>query len=451
MASRKKGFRWMISVAAVSALLVVSACGSGGGNNAASGSGGGAQPGETAAAADKKPFTITYLTTQSRMKTGMKDLADAIKKDENITVNFEVVPDNQFQTLLLTKIASGEVPDVIDINAPESYPVYNAAENFEDLSGEPWVARLNNADMYKYTDGKYYAFPTSAPGLVAGAYYNKQVFESLGVSLPSTYEEFLALLDTIKEAGITPIYMSNKDTWTTQIPMLILFGAALGDKANQTYQDLIENKTKFADIPEFKQALGDFQNYVNSGYVNKDHVTATYDMSQQALVEGKAGMVISGNFLITDINNKWPEAEIGFFPVPYNDTDKVISASIFTGIAVMKNGSQVENTKKWLDLWTQPKYQDMFFKLYPGLPAASDIDGGQLIPAVQEAYDQYLKTGKVIYQLNDSFASAGGFLDSKLWPIYVEVAMGKSVDTAIQDIDKEFQQFGKLKKLPGFE
>ncbi|BBI35527.1 ABC transporter substrate-binding protein [Cohnella abietis] len=450
MSSKNKGFKWLTTVSMLSALLIVSACG---GNNNSSNGNGSAQPspGSTAGTTDKAPYTITYLTSQSRMQNAMKDMAEALKKDENITVNFEVVPDNQFQTLLLTKIASGEVPDVVDINAPETFPVYNALENFEDLSAEPWVARLNNSDQYKYTDDKYYAYPTTAPGLVAGAYYNKQVFSSLGLAVPNTYAEYMAVLDKIKGAGITPIYMSNKDTWTTQIPMLVNFGAALGDNANETYTDLIQNKKKFADVPEFKQALTDFQLLVKNGYVNKDHVTATYDMSQQMLVEGKAAMVVSGNFLLTDIMNKWPQADIGFFAIPYNDTDKVISASIFTGIAVMKNGKQVEKAKKWLNLWTQPKYQDINFKINPGLPAMKDVDGGELHPEIQAAYDKYLKTGKVIYQLNDFFAPAGGFLDSKLWPIYVEVAMGKSVDSAIKDIDKELQQFGKIKKIPGFE
>jgi len=445
MSNRKPGIKWMTTVAMSSILLFASACGSSSDNN---GNDKAAEPSDGAEA--KEAYTITYLTSQSRMRDGMKEMAETFKKEENITVNYEIVPDNQFQTLLLTKIASGELPDVIDINAPETYPVYNAAENFEDLSNEPWVARLNNPDLYKYTDGKFYAYPTSAPGLVAGAVYNKEVFSSLGLSVPKTYDEYLALLDKIKTAGKTPIFMSNKDTWTTQIPMLINFGTLLDDKANQTYTDLIENKKKFADLPEFKQALTDFQNLVKDGYVNKDHVTATYEMAQQALVDGKAAMVISGNFLISDITNKWPDADIGFFAIPYHDTDKVVSASIFTGIAVMKNGKQVEKTKKWLDLWTQPKYQDISFKASPGLPATNDINGGELHPAIQAAYDEYLKQGKVVYQLNDFFAAAGGFLDSKLWPIYVEVAMGKSVDDAIKDIDKEFQQFGKLKKIPGF-
>lgn len=438
MAKKPKVVRCLTALTMTFSLLLVSACSSGGGEKPAESNG-------------KNGFTITYLTSQSRMRDGTKQMAEALKKDENITVNFEIVPDNQLQTLMLTKIASGELPDVIDLNAPEMYPVYNALENFEDLSNEPWISRLENPDLYKYTDGKYYALPTGAPGLIAGAVYNKKVFSDLGLSVPNTYDEYLTLLETIKNKGVTPIFMSNKDTWTTQIPMLIYFGQGLDTKAVETYDSLIENKQKFADIPEFKQALVDFQDLIKNGYVNKDHVTATYEMSQQALVDGTAAIVISGNFLISDILNKWPDTDIGFFAIPYHDSDKVVSASIFTGLAALKNGSQVENTKKFLDLWSQPKYQDIAFKISPGLPTMGDINGGELPPAVKETYDKYFKTGKVVYQLNDFFSSAGGFLDSKLWPIYVEVAMGRSVDTAIADIDKELQQFGKLKKLPGFE
>src|SRR4029079_16273547 len=45
-------------------------------------------------------------------------------------------------------------------------------------------------------------------------WYNKDVFEKNGVTAPTTWEEFFAVADTLKAAGITPLALGDKDGWT---------------------------------------------------------------------------------------------------------------------------------------------------------------------------------------------------------------------------------------------
>ncbi|MBP1994519.1 ABC transporter substrate-binding protein [Paenibacillus eucommiae] len=425
-------------------MIVVSACSNNGdGGSKASGNGGQEKGGS------KEPVTITYMISQTSLKEVHKKMAEKIKQDENITVEFEVVPDVQYTNLLQTKIASGEVPDVVALNMPEHLQIFNI-DNFEDLSSEPWVTRLNNPDQFKYMDGKFYGFPYAAPELALGAVYNKKVFADLSLSEPKTYSEFISALDTIKASGIDPIYMSNKELWTTQIAMLIYTNAALKDRAAATYTDLIENKKKFADVPEYKQAMEAVKQLVTGGYVNKNHVTATYDMAKEMVATEKAALMINGQFAINDIAAKWPNADIGFFPIPYEGADSVVTSNIFNSLAIMKNGKQVDKVKKWLDLWSQPEYQNLFNQENPGIPGVKDATPGEIHPAIQSINDNYLNKGKSSIQMNDYFNAMGNFGSGLLYPIYVEILMDRNIDEAIKDIDKGWQDLGKEKKLPGF-
>lgn len=71
------------------------------------------------------------------------------------------------------------------------------------------------------------------PGL-HGFIYNKDVFDKLGISVPTTWEEFLQVCETIKTKGdgVIPIFMP-KDFWVPQILMTDNFAKSLGAKLDE--------------------------------------------------------------------------------------------------------------------------------------------------------------------------------------------------------------------------
>jgi raffinose/stachyose/melibiose transport system substrate-binding protein len=251
----------------------------------------------------KGGYNISFMIGQSTYKeAAFTKIKEKMLKEKNITLNFEVVPDSQGTNLLQTKLATGEVPDVVWLNIPESYTMYDATKNFVALDDQPWVKRmtLKPSDI-QHTDGKIYGMPVTGFSGVMGAIYNKTVFKELGLQVPKTYAEFLKVLDTVKNSGknITPLYISGKDSWTVQIAPMIFMANALDSKADSTYKDLLNNKTKFSTIPEFTTGLKAFQDLFTKGYTNKDFAVATYDNSKQAVATGKAAMLISGEYAVT--------------------------------------------------------------------------------------------------------------------------------------------------------
>ena len=81
-----------------------------------------------------------------------------------------------------------------------------------DISGTEAVAKLVEANRNTYeADGKYYGFaPTT---WVGGYFYNKDIFQELGLTEPQTWEEFLNVCKTLQENGTRPIIERGEWFW----------------------------------------------------------------------------------------------------------------------------------------------------------------------------------------------------------------------------------------------
>ena len=65
-------------------------------------------------------------------------------------------------------------------------------------------------DTYTY-EGKTYAFVDDA--WIGGVYYDKDMFEANGLTVPETYDEFLNICKTFYDQGIRPVSISGTTTW----------------------------------------------------------------------------------------------------------------------------------------------------------------------------------------------------------------------------------------------
>ncbi len=405
---------------------------------------------------EKKEVKISWLESQANYKDIFKDMAAQLQKDENISVDFQVIPDDQYYNLCKAKLATSEVPDIIGYNTPQCNVELNAHTTCVDLSNEPWVARLSNKDfLLDSIDGKIYALPRESSSFFGPVYYNRKVFKDLGISeeQPTTYKAFLDVLEQIKTAGkdkgIIPIHIGTKDSWTMQIFTTLGFAVALYPNDKATWEKLLTNKMKWTEVPEFQEVLADYQ-FILKNYVNSDLLSANYEMTKEAVATGKAAMLINGEWTAADIMAKWPDTDLGAWILPYKDNMIMGTGAFVHGLFVPKAGKQVEETKRFLDLWSQPKYQDIYFEKFPGFPGFKDVNGGKVIPCVKALVDNYIITGKYTIEMNGNLGVAVP-LNPEFWAFLVEMAAGgKTPKQVMEAYDKKFSDFMKTQKQPGF-
>lgn len=399
---------------------------------------------------DKK---VSMMIGQSNyFEDAYTKIAEKLKEEKGIELEFQVTPDSQGTSLAQTKLASGEVPDIIMLNIPENYYTYDAEKNFTDLSNEEWIDRLSfDKSEIEYTDGKIYGMPITGFSGVMGVVYNKKVFEDLGIEVPKTYDDFLEACKTIKEAGKTPIQMSGSDTWTIQIAPMIYLADALGDNASETYDKLYNAEVKLSDIPEFKEALEQFQSLFTDGYTNEDFTVAKFDDAKMKVAQGDAAMLISGEYAVTDMTSNYPDAEIGMFPLPYNDTDKFLTSKYVFGYSIPKDSKNVDLAKEVLDTLSQPEYLEIYLESNALNTPFKDVESKNLNPILKEIYADYFDTDKILPQIADTLNKFGSVNNDVFFPVYTQVAQGGDIDDAISQMDDGLEEYGKNTGIEAYQ
>jgi raffinose/stachyose/melibiose transport system substrate-binding protein len=404
--------------------------------------------------APKEKITLSVYSSKDGWRDVFTAVAQKIEAEHGIVLDLVTLPNEQFEPLVSVKLATNDPPDIFFANAPQVVEQFNATQTCVPLDGEPWVSRLVAPDLLRYKgDGKIYAMPArESASFFGGAYYNKALMEKAGLvnPEPKTYREFLDILETIKKAGMTPIYMTDKDGWCTQVWTTVGWGVALDDRKDTIYDEFNSNKRNFADVPELVTVLQQLQDLYKAGYVNEDHMSQTYDTAKVAIAEGKAVMAIQGEWFATDLNAMYPDVELGSFAIPFLDKMMIGNGAYVGGMYVPK-GKNTEAALGFLNYFSQSEYQSLIYQETPGFPPFRDVDGGSVLPSVKNLVEKYVDTGRYTPEFDAYFDSARPIMNDYLFGNISEVAAGsKTPREALADWDSKFDQFMKDKEVPGF-
>lgn len=276
-----------------------------------------------------EPVEIDWWHIQNN-EPGVSDwqaMADAYMAEHpNVTINITVMENEAFKAALQTNIQSGDIPDLFQSWGGGGLRDQVAAGIVRDISAEaaPFLGDLGPAAVGLYqVEGKQYGVPFDA-GMV-GIWYNRDLFAQAGVEPPATWEELLTAVQTLKDAGITPIAVGAGDKWPAHFWYSYLMvrecGAdemtAMAADNNFSRDCVIEAGRKVSDLV----ALDPFQEgFLGAGWDAPDGESGT--MASQGAAMDLMGQWAPGAFRaqagITDAATPL-EWEIGWFPFPSVD------------------------------------------------------------------------------------------------------------------------------------
>ncbi len=323
---------WTLTAALLMTMLVVAACG--GGSGATTENGGAAnEPAAATPAANepasepstgKKDVTLTYIASQGWIKDAEMELAKKFEEETGIRIDYQIVPADQYFNVLKTKLNAKEGPDIFGGQSGISEVTlnYNVEQNAVDLSGEEWTQREDPLSLEQVTvNGKIYALTIWDTANSFVVTYNKKIFESLGLSVPKTYEEFKALSLKILESGVTPIYEPIADGWHH-----VLWFAEPGPRYDEVtpglYDDLNANKKKFADDPTMLTALAQLKEMYDLGFFGDNAFSDTGADTAAKLASGEFAMALANQSIVKDveaIGGELKATDFGYFVIPIAD------------------------------------------------------------------------------------------------------------------------------------
>lgn len=190
-------------------------------------------------------------------------IADYEKENEGVSVDLEVLSNEQYKDKLRVLSTSKELPDVGLTWSAGFLEPYVGGKMFAPLDDviesdlkDAFVP--GTAEAYAL-DGKTYGLPLELN--IVTLYYNDQMFNEYGLEAPKTYEELLNVVKEFRAEGVQPIALGNRDSWTGSMWYMYLAdrigGAEVLNKA-------IDRSGSFED-PALVKAAEEVQTLVDAG------------------------------------------------------------------------------------------------------------------------------------------------------------------------------------------
>lgn len=425
-----------VAGAALALCLGLTACGgqsTGGSTNSTSAAGGG---------------TVNYVVPTSWANVGaLKEVVAQFQKDKGITVNIQAIPDENYNSVVGSRLAGGTDIDVF----AGDYKLFDVANVMLDVSNEDFVKRMPEASVKSitYKDGKIYSFPAPTPGATFGVFYSKAAFAKAGAQAPKTLDEMTAAMGKLKAAGITPLYLAGKDGWTllqhrnSVNPLMNLSGDVISK--------LNKNEVRWDAISELTDQYTALEGWVKDGYVNSDVLTGTYEQSQKAVAEGKAGMLINGTWIIGEIAKLSDTAknDVGFFPIPTKDGKTMLGVSGADGLHIAKKSPNAENAKAFLRYLITAESAQKFMNAAPGISNFTDVKVPTDAPQAMKDVAAAIEAGKTTLAIDT--ASLVPAPETDLIASYQKLVGGKSSAAEFLKAEADgMAAAGKQAGLPGF-
>ncbi len=269
--------------------------------------------------------TITFYTGNDdpTVASAKALIAAFTAANPTVTVKVDTHPGgSEGDNLVKTRLATSDMAEVFSYNNGSLLRAIKPEQNLTPLDDQPWAGQLdeNFAASSKGADGKIYGGPYGT-AFGGGVLYNIPVYKKLGLTVPTTWDEFMANNKKIKDAGgVDPVEQTYGETWTSQL-------FVLGDYHNVEAQDpefatkYTANQAKYATTPAALAGFQHIQQVKDAGYLNKDFASAKLNDGVKAVATGAAAHYPQLGGSAANIENVAPgkSADVGFFALPGED------------------------------------------------------------------------------------------------------------------------------------
>ncbi len=245
----------------------------------------------------------------------MEQVSALLAKYEELTgvkIVFQPTTSTQYNATLRAQLDGGIGPDLFYSRTCEAgaelyengfnvvcNDIPGVMENFTDVARSGFTA----------DDGNIFAVPFAAVSHFV--YYNKAIFAENNIEIPATFEDFLAVCQQLKDAGIQPLSNGIADNW--DILECVLCGmipnyiTAEERVAYEKGERKLNDETMLRVFTDFSKLVP----YLPEAFASIDN-----DNANVMFGLGQSAMLIDGSWSYGTLAGDDYDIEVGFFPIP---------------------------------------------------------------------------------------------------------------------------------------
>ena len=317
------------------------------------------------------------------------------------------------RAVLATRLQAGDPPDSWQGHAGQeligTYVAGGQIEALNDLyDSEGWLSVMPETLIPLISqDGKIYSVPVNIHRANV-LWYNPKILTDNNVAVPTTVDEWIAAMETLKGAGVQPLALGEQ--WTKMHLMeTVLLGTLGADK----YNGLWDGTTDWASA-DVTTALNNYAKILT--YANTDSASLTWQDASQLVVNGDAAFNVMGDWAEGYFRElgKTPKTDYGWAPVPG-------SVGIFQFLSdsfVLAVGApHPDGAMDWLKTAGSKAGQEAFNPVKGSICARTDCDKSLFGEYLQSAMDDW-SSNTVVGSLTH------GVVANDSWKSEIDTALG---------------------------
>jgi len=358
------------SALALTATLLVSACGGSSDSDA------GSADVDTAPDGTGQTLTVwTYEDETSAMGIAWDKAMELFTEETGAKVDYQLKSFEQINASASQVLNSDSAPDILEYNKGNATSGLLSSQGLlSDLTpaveAYGWEDKLTPSlqTTARYSDlgvmgsGNYYGIPNY--GEYVEVYYNKDLFAENGLEVPTTLDEFTQVLAAFKAKGITPLAESAQEYPLGQL----LYQLALMNADRQWVTDY-QTYTAPADFHDanWTFAADTVKDWVDKGYISKNSTGQKAQDAGDAFTAGTNPIFFSGSWwygtFTADLTFDW-----GTFLFPGAQMSPGSSGNLWV---VPENSDAKDLAYKFIDITMSPEVQNLMGNS-GGIPVAAE-------------------------------------------------------------------------------
>ena len=344
---------------------------------------------------------------------------------------------NDAMTILKTRFIREDYPDIIGIGGDINYSNFLDSDLLMDISDYEGLDSIKQTYLdidkeleFVPTEGVY-AVPYMANA--AGILYNKDIFEEHGWTIPTTWDELMALCEDIQAAGLQPFYFGFRDTWTCLAPWnAISVDLAPTDLCAQVNRGETTFTENYREVAEKTRALLD--------YAQDDPFAYSYNDACTAFARGEAVMYPIGSYAVPQIQQVNPDMNIDSFVMPAsnNAEENVLNSGNDLQFSVMANCEHKEEAYEVLDFLLEDETVQDYINDQNAVPCK---EGDFELAPMLDGMKSYIEEGKVADYQDHHYPSEMS-VDAMI-QTYLLDDSENATDTFLERFDTEWVRYNR--------
>ena len=291
----------LTSIIIFCSIIFLAACG-----GASTSSGGG----------DKKEIEFWHIDPGEKEAVYKDAVARFEEEHPDVTVKMRRIPNDSYKQKLSVAMSGGNPPDVFHSWGGGWLNQFVEQDKVMDITEEIDESHFNKLALENGTfNEKVYGVPLGLS--IDVVFYNKEIFEKYNLQEPKTYEEWLDIIDTLNENGVTPIALANKTKWPGAYYLMNFASRIAGP---ELFDSAFNREGKGFDDEAYVQAGQYIQEMVKKDAFNEGFNGIPYDegRGRQLLYSGEAAMMDMTISFLNNVRSEAPDFEekLDFFLFP---------------------------------------------------------------------------------------------------------------------------------------